>query len=181
MYWKEPGETNTEKTIELARERALELGLGYMVVASNSGETAREALTAGIKIICVTHHVGFKEPGLHEMPEKMQESLREQGVALLTTTHLLAGVDRAFRNKHQGIYPAEIIAESLRMLGQGVKVGVEISVMALDAGLLPYGEKVVAIGGSGRGADTALLITPEHSPYFFNTKVHEILCKPASF
>lgn len=181
MYWKRPGKANTEKTIERARKRAQELGLGYMVVASNSGETALKALTQGLKLICVTHHVGFKEPGYDEMPEEMRENLEERGVSLLTTTHLLAGVDRAFRNRHQGIYPAEMIAETLRLFGQGVKVGVEISVMALDAGLIPHGERVVALGGSGEGADTAILITPEHSSYFFNTKIHEVLCKPGDF
>jgi hypothetical protein len=64
------------------------------------------------------------------------------------------------------------------MLGQGLKVCVEISIMALDAGLVPYGKPVIAVGGSGSGADTAAIIVPEHSNNVFGLKVHEILCKP---
>lgn len=181
MYWPNPGKENTNETVELAIKRAQELDINYLVVASNSGETAKKCLTPGLQVICVTHHVGFREPGLDEMPKPMRRELQEKGVSILTTTHLLAGADRALRFKFQGVYPAEIIADTLRLLGQGVKVGVEIAVMALDSGLIPYGEKVVAVGGSGGGADTALLITPDHSPYLFNTKIHEIICKPREF
>lgn len=108
----------------------------------------------------------------------MRQRLQEQGVKVLTTTHLLAGVDRSLRTKFQGIYPAEIIAMALRLLGQGLKVCVEISVMALDAGLIPYGEEIVAVGGTARGADTACIIVPAHSKTFFNTVVKEIICMP---
>jgi hypothetical protein len=112
------------------------------------------------------------------MPENERAYLTSQGVKVLTTTHVLAGVDRGLKNKFGGIYPPEIIANSLRMIGQGVKVCVEISIMALDAGLVPYGQQVVAVGGSGSGADTAAIIVPEHSNNIFGLKVHEILCKP---
>jgi len=67
---------------------------------------------------------------------------------------------RSLRKEYGGQYPPEIIANTLRMFGQGVKVCLEISIMALDAGLLPYGKEVVAIGGTGRGADTAVVLEP---------------------
>ena len=113
------------------------------------------------------------------MPESDRKELLEQGVKILTTTHVLAGGDRACRNKFGGIYPAEIIASALRMLGQGVKVCVEISIMALDAGLIPYGQRIVAVGGTHSGADTAAVILPAHSNSVFDLKVEEILCKPS--
>ena len=82
------------------------------------------------------------------------------------------------RNQFGGLYPAEIIAQALRILGQGLKVCVEISTMSLDAGLIPYGEEVVAVAGTGSGADTAVVIATAHSNRFFDTKVKEIICKP---
>ncbi len=100
---------------------------------------------------------------------------------MLITTHLMAGLDRACRIKFGGVYPAEIIASALRIFGQGVKVCVEVAGMVLDAGLIPYGEEVVAIAGSGTGVDTAILILPAHSNNFFDTKVKEIICKPRDF
>jgi hypothetical protein len=70
------------------------------------------------------------------------------------------------------------IANTLRLMGQGMKVVIEISVMAADAGLVRTDEDIIAIGGSGRGADTAVVLRPVNSNDFFDLKVKEILCKP---
>jgi len=181
MYWKQKGPENTENVAKLAIEKAQELQIKHIVVASNSGNTVRHFLDKGLEIICVTHHVGFMTPGEDEMPAAVRQELTEKGVKILTTTHLMAGLDRALRMKFGGVYPAEIIASTLRMLGQGVKVCVEIAGMALDAGLVPYGKEIIAVAGSGTGADTAIVITPAHSNNFFDTKVKEIICKPREF
>ena len=90
-------------------------------------------------------------------------------------------MDRAIRNKFGGVYPAEIMAQTLRIFGQGLKVCVEVASMALDAGLIPHGADVVAVGGSAAGADTAVVILPAHSNQFFDTRVREIICKPRNF
>jgi uncharacterized protein len=66
------------------------------------------------------------------------------------------------------------------MFGQGIKVCVEIAAMAADAGLIPAGD-VIAVGGTGRGADTAAVIAADSSNRFFNIKVREILAKPVEF
>jgi len=178
LYWPEKGKNNTGNTVKAALERAMDLEIKHIVVASNSGETAELFAGKGLDVVCVTHQVGFKDAGEDEMAPEMREKLSKQGVKILTTTHLLAGVDRALRFKFDGVYPAEIVASSLRLLGQGFKVCVEISVMALDAGLIPYGEEVIVVGGTGRGADAACVITPAHSSQFFDTKVKEIICMP---
>ncbi len=178
FHWPEKGRDNTENTVKAALDRAKDLGVKYVVVASNSGATAELFAGKGLDIVCVTHQIGFKEPGEDEMEPQMRENLQGKEVKILTTTHLLAGIDRALRFKFEGVYPAEIVSSSLRLLGQGFKVCVEISVMALDAGLIPYGEEIIAVGGTGRGADAACVITPAHSSQFFDTKVKEIICMP---
>ena len=178
IHWPEKGKNNTEKTVKAALDRARELEIKHIVVASNSGETAELFVGKGLDVVCVTHQVGFKDPGEDEMEPEMREKLSNQGVKILTTTHLLAGVDRALRFKFDGVHPAEIVASSLRLLGQGFKVCVEISVMALDSGLIPYGEEVIVVGGTNRGADAACVIVPAHSSQFFDTQVKEIICLP---
>ncbi len=177
-YYVQKGRENTAETVDLSIKRAKELGLTHVVVASRSGETALKFLGSGLQIVCVTHQVGFNHPGEDEMTEGMRERLRKEGVKILTTTHLLAGVDRALRFQFQGIYPAEIMANTLRMFGQGMKVCLEVSVMALDAGLIPYGEEILAVGGTESGADTAMVLIPAYSAYIFETNVKEILCMP---
>ncbi len=181
MLWPFPGAANTSKTIAAALAAARDRNLTHIVVASNTGDTVHKLLdldTDGLQIVCVTHQVGFKEDGVHEMPESVREDLFSRGVKLLTTTHLMGGIDRAITRKHGGLYPPEIIANTLRMFGQGVKVAVEIAIMAVDAGLVPYGEDIVAVGGSSKGADSACVVRPAHSTAAFDTRVVDVICRP---
>ncbi len=178
MYWENKGAENTKATLQAALQTAQERNIRYVVVATSSGETAAKLLGSPVQVIAVTYHAGFSEPGKISMLPEMQEKLEAGGIKVLRTSHLLSGVERGVRNAFGGLYPAEIIAQTLRMLGQGVKVGVEIAGMALDAGLIPYGEEVIAIGGSLKGADTAIIIEPAHCNRFFESKVKEIICKP---
>ncbi|MCL6451310.1 MAG: hypothetical protein K6T75_08470 [Acetobacteraceae bacterium] len=182
MYWEQPGEANTEATLKAALARARELGAEHLVVASNTGRTVERLLDLGVPpgtaVVCVTHQVGFASPGQDEMGQEVRERLRARGVKLLTATHLMAGIERAVSRKFGGLYPGALVAQALKLLGEGVKVAVEVAVMALDAGLIPHGREVVAVGGSGRGADAALVVVPAHSHDFFSTEVREIICKP---
>jgi hypothetical protein len=50
--------------------------------------------------------------------------------------------------------------------------------MAADAGLIRTDEEVISIGGTARGADTALVIKPANTHDFFELRVKEVLCKP---
>ncbi|MEM5766812.1 MAG: pyruvate kinase alpha/beta domain-containing protein [Bacillota bacterium] len=178
MYWKSAGVAHTEETVALALRKAGEYGIRSIVVASNSGKTA--ALLAGKaeNVVCVTHANGFKEPGVHELSPGQREILIGKNMKILTTTHVLSGAERGISRKFGGVYPVEIMAHTLKIFGQGVKVAVEISVMALDAGLIPFGEDIIAIGGTGRGADTAVVIRPAHAANIFDTYIAEIICKP---
>jgi len=175
---------STKTTIRAALERARELRIKHLVVASTSGKTALELakmLPANLAAVCVTHHAGFRESGRNELTDTVENKLAEQGIPVLRTTHLFAGVERAIRLKFGGLGPAETIAFTYRTLGEGIKVAVEIAVMALDAGLIPYGKDVVAVAGTGTGADTAIVIRPAHSRQFFDTRVREIVAKPRSW
>jgi hypothetical protein len=176
--------SRTKATLKAALERAGELHIRHLVVASTGGRTALElarVLPSHSEAVCVTHHAGFREFGRNELPEAIENKLAEQGIPVLRTTHLFAGVERAIRLKVGGLGPAETIAFTYRTLGEGTKVAVEIAVMALDAGLVPYGQDIIAIAGTGSGADTAVVIRPAHSRQFFETRVKEIICKPTDW
>ena len=184
MYFDSPGPENTGETAKIAINRAKELRISHIVVASNTGaaafalaEEGRKQAYSG-KLVCVTHVYGFKEGGKNELSDEDRQKLESQGIRLCTAAHTLSGAERALSRKFQGVYPVEIIAHTLRMFGQGMKVCVEIAAMALDAGLIPFGEPVLALGGSGRGADTAAILTPGYSSSVLDTMIHEILCKP---
>ena len=82
------------------------------------------------------------------------------------------------RSRYNTFVLGEIIADTLRIFGQGVKVVCEITAMAADSGLVRTDEDIIAIAGSGRGADTAVVLRPANTHDFFDLKVREILCKP---
>lgn len=89
---------------------------------------------------------------------------------------VLRSLGTALRDKFGGS-EQEIVANTLRILGQGVKVCAEITAMASDAGLIPQ-ENIIAVAGTGSGADTALVIFPQPSNRFFDIKIREFLAKP---
>jgi len=184
MHFDLPGPENTGHTVSIAAEEAKKRQISHIVVASNTGETVL-ALTEEVRkqsydcrLVCVTHVYGFKENGKNELPDEKRKELEKLGIRVCTAAHTLSGSERCLSRKFQGVYPVEIIAHTLRMLGQGVKVCVEVAVMALDAGLIPYGKPVITLGGTGRGADTAVILTPGYTSSILDTKIHEILCKP---
>ena len=57
-------------------------------------------------------------------------------------------------------------------------MAVEVAVMAADAGLAPTDREIIAVGGTGRGADTALVLRAAHMNSFFDLEIREIICKP---
>ncbi len=177
-----PGKENSDETVRLAHERAVELGLNEVVVATTTGETALKVLDvfSGFKVVAVTYHAGFRKPFETIMTEEARADLAARGARVVQATHALSGVERSFAKKFSGVYPVLVMAEVLRLFGQGVKVAVEVSIMAADAGALS-GRDLVAIGGSARGADSALILKPANQSDVFDLKIREIICKPRNF
>ena len=57
-------------------------------------------------------------------------------------------------------------------------MGCEVACMAVDAGTIRTDEEAISIGGSGGGADTAIVLRPSNTHTFFDTRILEIICKP---
>ena len=180
MYFEKAGMNNTAATVELALRTAKERGIKHIVFASHTGETGKGFYgnTDSLNIVCISGANGSREKGRNAMSPSMRDELASNGIQVITTSHVLSGVERGISTKASGMYPAEIMAFTLRMFGQGIKVCVEIAIMALDADVIPYGEEIIAIGGTRRGADTAVIMTPSHASSVLETKIHELLCKP---
>lgn len=180
VYFAKPGQDNTAEVLALARRRAKELGIKTIVVASTTGDTGAKAadIFQGDKVVVVTHSTGFRTPNTQELTEENRARIIEKGGIILTAQHTFAGVGRAVRHKFGTYELDDIVANVLRLFGQGAKVACEIVVMAADAGLVRTDEEVIAIAGTDRGADTALVMKPANAHDFFSLRVKEILCKP---
>jgi hypothetical protein len=180
VYFETPGKQNTESVLELVKDYAQAEGTRDIIVASTTGETVVEvfSLFRGFNVVVVSHHVGFQEPGVWELKEENRRKILKNGAKILTAPHALSGVERAIRKKFATIMPLKLVAHTLRLFGEGNKVCVEITIMAADAGLIPVDREVIAIGGTGRGADTALVMKPATTSRFFNPEIREIIAKP---
>jgi len=184
-YFEKQGEGNTLDAARFAIERAKELKIRTIVVASTSGKTAQiffDAMSgSGLELVVVTHVVGFSKPGEWEFSAEAADLLQKKGVHIVTATHALSGLERALSRspKVGGGSRTEAIAEALRrVVAVGLKVAVECVLMAADQGAIGINEEVIAVGGTYSGADTVCVIRPAHSASFFDLQVREIVAMP---
>ncbi|MFO7917573.1 MAG: pyruvate kinase alpha/beta domain-containing protein [Anaerolineae bacterium] len=184
MYFERQGKQNTEQVLEIVRGEALERGIEHVVVASTTGDTGLKAAQMlsqnGLNVVAVTHSTGFRQPGAQEMPEDVRGDIEAAGGKVLTGTMIFHNLGSAIGDQYGGYSHQDLVADVLRIFGQGMKVAVECAAMAADAGLVPC-EDVIAVAGTGRGADTAIVVRTMPSKQFFDIKVREILCKPRDF
>lgn len=184
-YFEKPGEGNTHDAARLALERAKELDIRTIVVASTTGKTAQvfsDVMNgSGLDLVVVTHVVGFSRPGEWEFSEETAIRLKKQGVRIVTAAHSLSGLERALSrsSKVGGGSRSEAIAEALRrVVAVGLKVAVECVLMAADQGAIGISDEVIAVGGTAQGADTVCVIRPAHTAGFFDLQVREIVAMP---
>ena len=178
LYFDRPGKANTEATLRAARRRAEELGIRQVVVASSHGYTAREAKAIfadlDVNLIAVSICAAFDDEGW-TMTAEERAGLEALGIKVLTCLHSLGDdVSDAFTRSA----PNRIVRETLYRFGQGMKVAVEVALMAADAGLLDMTQEAIAIAGTDEGADTAIVIRPAYARKFRELEIREILAKP---
>ena len=180
VYFNSPGAENTGETLRLAKTRAEELGIKIIVVASTTGDTGVKAAEEfkDYKVVVVSHVAGFKSPGAQELTSENKARIEKLGAEIFTGAHAFGGVAHAARKTFGTHVLGDFMANTLRVFGQGIKVAIEISLMAADAGLISPDEEVVAIGGTARGADTAIVVKPAHAHDAFSLRGKEIICKP---
>jgi len=182
LVFEEAGKHNTDATLQIARERARALGIKQVVVASSHGYTARKAhallAPAGVKVVAVSICHSWESEGWVMSAEERTE-LERLGVVVHTGIHALGdGVSSAFSEKYGGRAPEEIVRDTLYRFCQGMKVAVECLLMAADAGLLDMDQEVIAIAGTGEGADTAIVCKPAYPRTFHQLEIREVLAKP---
>ena len=180
IYFDEPGKVNTDEALRLAKKRSEELSIRSIVVASSSGETGAEVsrLFKGYNLVVVTSVTGYLKPDEVRIRPENRSIIEENGGMVVTAAHSFGSMGRAVHNKFGAIQVDEVIAHVLRLFSEGFKVACEVACMAVDAGYLRTDEEAIAIGGSGGGADTVIVLQPSNTHTFFETRIREIVCKP---
>jgi hypothetical protein len=189
FYFQWRGEINTWKVLKLARERALELGISKIVLASETGRSALKALEAlkGTKIglIVVTHYpaqtwgpkgdipIGLTRPEYVHV----KRFLEKHGAIVVQGTRPLGGIGRSVG--WDAPVPATFVDKALELFGAGTKIAIEATLMAADAGVLDPGQESVTLAGTYKGLDTALVVRTSYSGSLFSEfEVLEVICKP---
>jgi hypothetical protein len=215
LYFDEPGPSNTDKILELAKKRIEALEIHHVIIASQAGVTARSFLeiTKNVKldidILVVTNVKGGKIP-ISALYNNYKESKRiKEDYQRKEMTHFQASIsdeDRIefekkglkvfyspdilnigeprgleegqnlIRSKLSPFIPrhlrpldieAGIDLSLLNIISMGFRVCVGITVVTVKNGLIPEGETVLSIAGTGfagGGADTAVILQAHSNP-----------------
>lgn len=178
------GESNTEKVLELTKERAEELRIKKVVIASETGLSAMKAVKIldNLDIIVVTSAMGtvVENTGMGNLHIGITE--KEIFNELKGQCTIVRGTD-PFHNINApfGMSIGEIVRAVLYCISAGIEVCMLSVLMATDHGVLKKGEDIVACAGSFVGLDTACVIRACNSVDFFKRNgmvVEEIICKP---
>ncbi len=181
-YFEKEGEDYTDELISAVKDKLESSNdIKRVLIASSSGKSALklyDAIGDDVEIINVTHHMGFSGPNESDISDEMIEKLEAVGIKTYFGGHAFSGAARGVTNKYGGYSPLDVVADTLRMFSHGIKVSAEISIMAADAGLIPVGEEIIAIGGRGHGVDSAVILTPVNAKNLFDLEFHEIIAMP---
>lgn len=182
-YFEKQGNDYTDELIKAVKDKLdASNDIKRILIASATGESALKLYGAiddgDIEIINVTHHMGFSGENESDISDEMVKKLEDVGIKTYFGAHAFSGAARGVTNKYGGYSPLDIVADTLRMFSHGIKVAAEISIMAADAGLIPVGEDIIAIGGRGHGVDSAVILTPVNAKDLFNLQFHEIIAMP---
>lgn len=141
VYFREPGPKNTSSVIQVLAQRMKKTGPKTVVVASTSGATGKEfaeSLTGRARVVAISHR---------EMEPQLKARIRELGGTAMDRTN--TPLSTADMND---------VKNTLKILGQGFKVAVEVAVIATEMKLIKPYVDILAVGGSGKGADTAIVV-----------------------
>lgn len=184
-YFDHCGEINTKKVLELAGERAQELGIKKIVIASETGTSALKAMETldRFHLIVVTSALGtaVEDTGMGDLQigitsEDTFGKLKEK-CTVVRGTDPFHNINAPFHD----MTPEKIIRSILKCISSGTGVCILGVLMATDNGVLRKGEEVVSCGGSFLGLDTACVVRASNSVDLFTRGgliVEEIICKP---
>jgi len=182
LYCDSTGSGSTDLVLAAAKKRAKELKIMDIVVASTHGGTAIKAKEVfadpKLNLVAVGIAEGYRENGwcFTNVEKKL---LEKAGIKPLVASHVLGdGVASSFTEKSGGKSIEEVVRDTLYRFGQGMKVCVEIVMMAADAGLIPMDKEVMAIAGTAEGTDTCIIVKPAYPRKFYELEIREIVAKP---
>jgi len=194
LYFEKPGPENTDIVVEVVKERVKEGDVKHVVVASISGRTAlkfaEELKDMNVSVVCVSGYAGWLTQHGFEYPfvrGEVREKLGRLKVVIVDRTPSAFSGDTIDYGlaRYGYIPPSWVASETLQALGgYGLKTAVEVLLMATDCSAIPPSVDVIAVAGTDKGADTAIVARSTFSTWMFSSdsakrfQVLEILAMP---
>ena len=190
-YFDEPGEGNTDLVIEAVSQRLEAGGIKTVIVASTSGETAAKfarSLSGKVELVCVSEAPYRREWGERWpcLKQRFRRELQRLGVAVIDKAPYVFHNSVLETAPWSGAFPERLVRETLYCFGQGMKVAVEVALIGVSCGYVTPYEDVIAVGGSGGGADTAIVLRATYPACLFDKdpgkrlEIKEIIAMPIS-
>lgn len=188
-YFEEYGEANTKDVIQVVLERLQDGGINTVVVASSSGKTAvafAEALRAAGRRerVIVVAEPPPESSGISPATRAQLEGLDVEIVDYMPYASMAYSAQAA-ENVYGALDLLVVVFDAFRMVGgNGLKVAIEVGLMATNAGKVAPGQEIIAVGGTAGGADTAIVMKTAFSRNIFakdpakRPEVREILAMP---
>ncbi len=178
IYFSQPGKLNTQRTLQLVAQRADQLNIKTILVATTSGETAVQAakMLPDKRLIAVSHAAGWqrKHPGID--PGKPRR-LEAAGVTILPAA-ALGGVTAPCANSLAALKAMRSLptpcASSSKAEGHR-----RIAIMAADAGLVDGKKPGHHCGWYRSGRRPGRSSSSSETYNFFDIRVWETICRPA--
>lgn len=190
-YFDEPGEENTKWVIEAVSQRLEVGGIRKVVIASTSGKTAVEfarSLKSKAELVCVSEAPYRREWG-EQWPclkQEFRQELEKLGVAIIDKAPYVFHSSVLDAARWSDVFPERLVKETLYSFGQGMKVAVEVALTAVSCGYVTPYEEVIGVGGSSKGADTAIILRATYPASLFDKdpakrlEIREIIAMPVS-
>lgn len=194
IYFERPGRENTDKVVQAVVQRLAEGNIHTIVAATTTGYTSLALADAlqernDVTLISVGHGARVREWGTEypTLKREAKQALEKRGVIVADRVSYVFHSSMLEFSRWKTPVPEEILRESLYAFGQGLKVAVEVTLMAVASGFLEPYQDVIAVGGTEQGADTAIVVRATYPNHVFSEesgqrlRIHEILCMPGSF
>ncbi len=191
-YFNKPGEQNTDLVVEAVVRRLEAGGITKVIVATTSGETGvkfARSLRGKAELVCVSEAPYRHEAWGEKWPclqEGYKEELKKLGAVVVDQAPYVFHSSVLESSLWGSLSPEQLVKETLYSFGQGLKVAVEVALIAVSCGYVTPYEDVIGVGGSGKGADTAIVLRATYPATMFTKEankrleIKEILAMPIS-
>jgi hypothetical protein len=199
VYFEKAGPTNTDSVLEAVKERVKDGDIKAVVVPVTTGKTAAQFSSGVGNLVPV---VAVSEDDASSVAKNVTDQMADAGVLDKLVERQLRSV--LFRSYREKAFDASItrrdafditllplsgknwsvVRDILYAFGHGMKVAIEVSIVAAELSKVDPYTRIIAVGGRHQGADTAMVVraSPQREAFGKDPEkrlsVDEILAMP---